>query len=189
MGTRTMANLSYGISTPVDLFGKLGRDGAKLTAEPAPDDVFNFLVTAAALNEWVAKVLRDKEVVSSITMSLSKRDWRLLPQDTCTWIVDTTCLPNKRCDVRRHIFNALSICWETAGASKHYHWQGSVETLSPEPIVHGWYQYFTSSRHPDLYVEYAGEVYGLSQVKGIVLQFYTGLFASLDASTRSNDDV
>lgn len=189
MGIRTMAHLSYGISTPVDLFRKLGRDGAKLTAEPDPDDVFNFLVTAAALNEWVTKVFRDKEIVASITDSLSKRDWRLLPQNTCAWIGDTACLPNKHCDVRRHIFNALSICWETAGASKHYHWQGSVETLSPKPIVNGWYQYFTSSRQADLHMEYSGEVYGLSQVRGIVLQFYEGFFASLDISTRSNHDV
>jgi len=90
---------------------------------------------------------------------------------------------------RHHIFNALSICWETAGASKHYHWQGSVERLSPKPIVNGWYQYFTSSRQPDLHIEYSGEVYGLSQVRGIVLQFYEGLFASLDISTKSDHDV
>lgn len=180
MGTRTMAYLSYGISTPVDLFGKLGRDGGKLTATPKPDDVFNFLVTAAALNEWVAKVYCDKEIMASISSSLSKRDWRLLPQGSCAWISDTTCLPNKHCDVRRHIFNALSICWETAGASKHYYWQGSVNALSAKPIVNGWYQYFTSSRQPDLYIDYAGEVYGLSQLRGIVLQFYVGFFASLD---------
>ncbi len=156
MGTRTMASLSYGISTPVDLFRKLCRDGVKLTAAPDPDDFFNFLVTAAALNEWVTRVFRNKEIVTLIAASLSKRDWQLLPQDTCAWISDNTCLPNKHCDVRRHIFNALSICWETAGASKHYHWQGSIEMLSPKPIVKDWYQYFTSSRQPDLHIEYAG---------------------------------
>lgn len=179
-----MANLSYGISTPQELFEKLGRDAAKLTGKPHPDDVFNFLVTAAALTEWVNKAFRDNEFTTSIAAALAKRDWRTLPTVTVAWIGDTACLPNKHCDVRRHIFNALSICWETAGASKHYHWQGNVNAVSSEPIVSGWYHYFTSSRRPDLYIDYAGEVYGLKQILNIVLQFYGGLFSSIDTTIR-----
>jgi hypothetical protein len=180
MGTRTMADLSYGISTPADLFAKLRRDGARLTAKPAPDDVFNFLVTAAALNEWIRKVYRNDQLVNAISNALNSREWKEMPEETAAWITDIDCLPNKHCDVRRHIFNALSICWQTAGASKHYHWQGGVETVSPEPIVDGWYQYFTTSREPDLYVEYTGEVYGLSQIRRIVVQFYTGMFKHVE---------
>jgi hypothetical protein len=179
MGGRTMANLSYGISKPEDLFEKLRRDGAKLTSEPDSDDVFNFLVTAAALNEWVSKVFRGHPLMDAISRAMASRDWKSLPTEAGEWITDSSCLPNRHCDVRRHIFNALSICWETAGASKHFHWEGGVKAVKPEPIVGNWYQYFFTSVEPDLYIDYDGEVYGLSQVRRIVLQFYDGLFAEV----------
>jgi len=62
MGTRTMAHLSYGISTPADLFEKLGRDGAKLTAVPDPDDVFNFFVTKHFCYPFSQSRSRDQEL-------------------------------------------------------------------------------------------------------------------------------
>jgi hypothetical protein len=55
MSKPTMTQLSYGIAKPVDLLKKLNQDEAKLTAKPHPHDVFNFVVTAAVLNEWIRK--------------------------------------------------------------------------------------------------------------------------------------
>ena len=63
---RTMQVVSYGFSRPRDLFEKLQRDAAKLSAQPSPDDVFNFLVTAASLNEWVNRFYKDSPLVERI---------------------------------------------------------------------------------------------------------------------------
>ena len=53
MTRNTLATLSYGISTPEELFEKLKADGVRLTAQPHPHDVFNFVITSAVLNEWI----------------------------------------------------------------------------------------------------------------------------------------
>lgn len=172
-----MADLSYGFSTPEDLLAKLRRDGAKLTAEPNPDDVFNFLVTAATLNEWVRKVFRGNVLLDATWLALSGGRWSDLPIEIGEWVGDRSSVPNKHCDIRRHIMNVLALCWDIAGASKHFYWQGGVKDLQPNPIVGDWYQYFFTSRAPDLYMNFEGEVYGLSQVRDIVLQFYKGALA------------
>jgi hypothetical protein len=169
-----MADLSYGISTPEDLLEKLKRDVAKLTPEPHPDYVFNFIITAATLNEWLRKVFRGNELVEAISSAFTVRDWQALPVDVGEWIRDASCVPNRHCDIRRHVLNVLALCWDIAGASKHFHWQGGVRDVQPKPIVGDWYQYFFTSVAPDLYVDYDGEVYGLSQISGLVLQFYQG---------------
>jgi hypothetical protein len=77
--------------------------------------------------------------------------------------------------------NAMCICWDTANASKHYHWLGKsdVKAIEPEPIVGDWYQYVFTSVDPDLYIDYGGECYGLLQLRGIILQFYGGLLAHI----------
>lgn len=84
------------------------------------------------------------------------------------------------------MLNVLALCWDTAGASKHFHWQGAVKDVQPKPIVRNWYHYFFTSVAPGLYVDYDGEVYGLSQVRRIILQFYEGLLAE---ARRTEDNV
>lgn len=184
-----MADLSYGISTPEDLLEKLRRDVAKLTHEPHPDDVFNFIITAATLSEWLRKVFRGNELVEAIWSGLASRDWQALPVDVGEWIRDTSCVPNRHCDIRRHVLNVLALCWDIAAASKHFHWQGAVRDVQPKPIVGDWYQYFFTSVAPDLYVDYDGEVYGLSQISGLVLQFYQGVLTEVRRTPRTVSDV
>lgn len=173
-----MANLSYGLEKPEDLFEKFKREGAKLSAKPDTDDVFNFLVTGASLNEWVTKAFSGNPVIDQIAATLRPGgEWQQLPPETMAWITDKSCLPNKHCDVRRHLHNTLRICWDAAGASKHFHWKGSkVHAIDSRPIVRSWYQYFFTSVVPDLYIDYGGETYGLSQIRRILVQFYEGLF-------------
>lgn len=178
-----MSQLSYGIERPEELFQKLTKDAEKLTAEPHPYDVFNFVVTAAVLNEWIFKFHKEHPTVVEIALAKDKRDSGLLPTQTLAWINDTECLPNRHCDIRRHIMNAMCICWDTANASKHYHWLGKsdVQAIGPEPVISSWYQYFFTSVEPDLYIDYGGECYGLSQIRRIILQFYGGLLTHIYA--------
>lgn len=177
MAAKTMANLSYGIQTPEDLFAKLKRDAAKLGEKSATDDVFNFLVTAASLNEWVMKIFAGDSIVDQIAKSLEPGGvWQDLPLECTAWIVDNSCVPNRLCDVRRHIHNSMRICWDGAGASKHFHWKGKVRAINPRRTVRSWYQYFFTSLAPDMYIDYGGENYGLSQIRRILVQFYEALF-------------
>jgi hypothetical protein len=181
-----MSQLSYGLETPEDILAKLTSDAGKLTRTPHAYDVFNFMVTAAVLNEWVVKYYRPHPIVAAIEQASERRDSSLLPSEAATWIPDQSCLPNRHCDVRRHIHNAMRICWETANASKHYHWQGNrIKAIEAAPIVGNWYQYFFTSREPDLYIDYEGECYGLLQLRGILLQFYTGLLGHMHADQTS----
>ncbi len=177
----TMNQLSYGLTTPESLLEKLIEDGDKLSREPHPHDVFNFIVTAAVLYEWISKIYANNSTVSKIKLAMDKQDFTLLPDVTSSWIIDNTCLPNRHCDIRRHIMNATQICRETANASKHYHWVGTskVKAIEPEPIVGDYYQYFHTSVEPDLYIDYDGECYGLSQLRSIIFQVYEGLLVHL----------
>lgn len=181
MTRRTMQQLSYGITHPVDLLDKLKHDASKLTRTPNPYDVFNFVVTAAVLNEWCSQFYKNHSFASQIWKAKERKDFNLLPKETEKWIVERDCLPNKYCDTRRHIMNAMCICWDTANASKHYHWVSTSEVVAiePEPIVTDYYQYFHTSVEPDLYIDYAGECYGLMQLREIILQFYNGFFSSV----------
>jgi hypothetical protein len=187
MPRMTMSQLTYGIEKPSNLFEKLNSDAAKLTSNPHPHDVFNFFVTAAVLNEWVFKFYNGYRTVDQISIAKKKRDFNQLPVTSSTWISDQACLPNRHCDVRRHIMNAMCICWDTANASKHYQWveKSAVKAIESAPIIGNYYQYFFTSREADLYIDYGGECYGLSQLRGIVLQFYKGLLEHVD----SHDEV
>lgn len=118
----TMRHLSYGLADPSDLLEKLRKDAFKLNADPHPYNVFNFIITAAVLCEWIFKAHAGHPTVDEIATANEKRDPYLLPVICAQWVVDQTCIPNRHCDVRRHIMNALRICWETANASKHFHW-------------------------------------------------------------------
>lgn len=183
MPKATMNEISYGINKPQDLLNKLVLDGEKVDANPHPHDMFNFFVTAAVLNEWVVEYYSGA-IVQGIKDALNDNVAEKLPVETSSWVVDKKCLPNTGCDVRRHVFNAMRICWGTANASKHYHWTKSsgVSAIEDSPKIKGWYQYFFTSTEPGIYIEFAGEYYTLLQIKQILTQFYSGLLSYLDAS-------
>lgn len=185
---RTMAVLSYGFGRPQDLFEKLKRDATKLSAQSHADDVFNFLVTAASLQEWVGKNFKDVPLTSGISAAVKSRDWKSFPSRGSPWLADASCVPNTHLDERHHIVNALRICWEAAGASKHFYWESKIKDVQWKPIVGNWYQYVFTSVEPDLYVDYDGESYGLAQIKGIVLQFYETLFDIIEGHRRFADE-
>lgn len=191
MPRTTMSALSYGINSPSDLLEKLRLDAQKLSAEPNPYDVFNFIVTAAVLNEWCMKVYRGIGVADEVQQAIEKKDFELLPVVTASWIIDIACLPNKHCDKRHHIMNALRICWDTANASKHYHWvSGSgVSSIDHEPVTDDYYKWAFTSVEPDLYIDYAGENYGLTQIARIVIQFYEGFFTLPQVVERNMQQV
>jgi len=177
-----MSELSYGIAKPSDLLKKLTLDGSKLTAKPHPHDVFNFVVTAAVLNEWILKYYSSHPTILALIAAKERNNYEEFPLECVDWLTDQTCLPNKGCDVRRHIMNAMSICWDTANASKHYHWANSsrVTAIEDEPQVKDWYQYFFTSVEPGLYIEYHGEYYTLTQLTNILTQFYAGLLNHIE---------
>lgn len=184
-----MTQLSYGISKPADLLEKLILDGNRLTEKPNPHDVFNFVVTAAVLNEWVRKYYSKHPTVIALIDAQKDKDknnnFEKTPAYFADWITNIACLPNKGRDPRRHIMNALSICWDTANASKHYHWADShVTAFEDEPKINGFYQWFYTSVEPGLYIEYRGEYYTLSQLEGILIQFYSGLLHHLGEINR-----
>lgn len=174
---RTMAQFSYGIKRPADLLAKLKQDGEKLTTSPHPYDVFNFIVTAAVLAEWIQKFYCSSSVPKSFSAPGKECKTWLLPEVSPQWITDTTCLPNRGCDFKRHISNVLSICMHTANASKHFHWQdqGEIKAIGSSPPIRNYSQWFFTSTVPDLYLDFEGENYGLQQIKNILLQFYAGL--------------
>ncbi|SFH45019.1 hypothetical protein SAMN05216299_113106 [Nitrosospira sp. Nsp14] len=111
MARSTMSDISYGISKPVDLLAKLIADASKITAPPHSHDIFNFLVTAAVLNEWIGKYYPDDTTVKALKDAQEEKDWTKLPAETSAWISNKECLPNKGCDPRRHAWNVTRICW------------------------------------------------------------------------------
>lgn len=183
----TIASLSYGITTPAELFEKLKVDGDRLTERLHPHDVFNFIVTSAVLNEWIRKAHRSVIEVKAFTEALDKGVWDLLPKDTDAWIVERSHILSTGPDVRYHVLNILQLTWHTANASKHFHWTNSsgVTDIQTEPIVRSWYQYFFTSRAPDLYVEYDGHSYGLSEIRSVLTQFFEGFLGFIGTATQT----
>lgn len=179
---RTMQHLSYGMQHPLDLLSKLKLDAEKLTRTPHPYEVFNFVVTAAVLAEWIQKFYVSESAPEPFASPNKKRNTWLIPRISPQWIKNRDCIPNREGNVERDIANALSICAHTANATKHFHWndQGAVSAIGETPPIGDWYQYFFTSTAPDLYVCIYGENYGLQQVKDILLQFYAGLIEYLD---------
>jgi hypothetical protein len=177
---RTMRALSYGISTPDDLMEKLRLDAAKLEGVPAPYDIFNFIVTAAVLAEWVEQYYSESERSAQFRIATRKQKW-VIPEISEEWISDSSCIPNIHSGVDRNIINCLSICIYTANASKHFHWRdnGAINSIGESPPIEDAYQYFFTSTDPDIYVEFHGENYGIKQIRGILLQFFSGLIAHL----------
>ena len=173
---------------PRDLLAKLEWDADKLNASPHPYDVFNFILTAAALAEWIQKYYSSKSAPKPFSAPTNEQKTWLLPDCSSQWIGDTSCLPNRHRDFHHHIANVLSICTYTANASKHFYWhdRSSITAIGENPPIRNYYQWFNTSTAPDLYLDYQGENYGLQQIKGILLQFYRGLIGYLD-EIRSQD--
>ncbi|OQW43068.1 MAG: hypothetical protein A4S08_10245 [Proteobacteria bacterium SG_bin4] len=188
---RTMQHLSYGIERPCDLLKKLEWEADKLRNKPHAYDVFNFMLTAAVLAEWIQKFYSSDSVPDPFAEPKKGQCNWLIPSKAVHWINDTSCLPNPYLDVRYHIENALSICSHTANASKHFHWKDgrSITRIEEEPQIGDYYQYFFTSTAPDLYLEFEGDYYGLQQIKGILLQFYTGLIHYLENKESSSGAV
>ncbi len=173
---------------PHDLLRKLEIDGGKLGAEPNPYDIFNFVVTAAVLAEWIQKAYGTNSLPEPFAAPNKHCSaWRI-PPDAESWMNDLSCIPNPHNGVIRHIVNALSICYHTANASKHFYWHdgSTIQAIGIKPPIRGWYQWTFTSRQPDLYVTIKGENYGLKQLKGILLQFYRGLLGSLAMQDDKN---
>lgn len=185
-----MNQLSYGIERPYDLLLKLNNDADKLSSPPHPYDVFNFILTAAVLAEWIQQFYLSAFAPEPFAAPKKKCErWRLSsisPQ----WITDKSCLPNPDNGVQRHIENALSICLYTANASKHFRWadQGHISAIGQDPEINDHYSWFFTSTAPDLYLNFKGENYGLQQIKGILLQFYAGQIAYLDNLQTQDTD-
>lgn len=186
MALSTMSSMSYGINKPLDLLEKLLADGSKITASAHPHDIFNFLVTAAVLNEWVGKYYPDDLTVKALKDAQAEKDQTKLPAETSTWVSNEEYRPNKECDPRRDVWNATRICWNTANASKHFQWSNAsgVSAIEDEPKIKDWYQYFFTPTGPGLFIEYAGEYYSIEQIKEIVILFYSGLLSHVAQSQR-----
>lgn len=153
MQRSTLASLSYGISTPAQLFEKLKGDGDRLTEKPHPHDVFNFIITSAVLNEWIIRVHKFEVGVRDFAEALETENWKLLPANTHSWIVERSNILKTGPDIRYHVLNVLKVTWHTANASKHFHWTSSsgVTDIQNEPIVGSYYQFFFTSRATDLW--------------------------------------
>lgn len=174
---RTLASISYGITSPSCLLEKLKREGAKLVEPPYDtDDVFNFLITVSVLVDWICNKYYPKKKGVSTYLSISNKQWTV-HQQVEKWYSDYKSFPNPHNGVTRHIANCLSICHLTANASKHFHWEGreAVSDISDEPIIENAYDYFFTSTAPDIYVRFEEENYGLQQVKGILIPFFEEL--------------
>jgi hypothetical protein len=182
MTRRTMGVISYGLRTPADLLAKLKHDAEMLSPTPHPFGVFNFIVTASVVYEWIVKFYDRDPMVVAIREAVTGKRETTMPAAVSQWVTDLGGLRNEPGDLCVHVVNLIQICVNTSNASKHYHWEkGAVTSIATEPIVEDWYQYFFTSTAPDLYIEGNGQTYGLSQIKTVLLQFYEGLISHLDS--------
>lgn len=187
MAQNSMSSLSYGLHRPEDILKKLVHEGQKVEEDPHPFDVFNFVITAAVLNEWIVRSNPTAPEIIGILEAKKTCNHLLLPNSTDSWISDKGCIPNQHIDTRVHVLNVMRLCWDICNASKHFHWVRSseVQAIQGSPIVTDWYNYFFASIEPDLYVQFAGHVYGLKQIRDMLIQFYTGLLRDLAGGSPS----
>ncbi len=146
---RTMERFSYGLEHPSDLLSKLNWDAEKLTSSPHPYDIFNFMLTAAVLAEWIEQFYLSASTPEPFAVPIKTRGW-LIPNIAPQWITDITCLPNPHNGILRHIESSLSICRHTANASKHFHWNdgGTISAIGKDPQIRDWYSYLFTSTAP-----------------------------------------
>lgn len=190
MNQRTMADIHYGIQNPKDLLDKLLQDASKLSKLPDKYDLFNFVVTAAVLSEWICKFYK-KVMPEDVLSAMNGESETGLPIDAEDWIDDKSCLPNPAQGACRHICNAMRICWGTANASKHYYWQKSsgVQSIGAEPGINDFYSYFNTAVGAGIFINYNGEYYTVEQVKEILVQFYPSFIEYLDALQEGHENA
>lgn len=116
-------------------------------------------------------------------MAVKTEEALIIPELALNWITDSSCIPNDARDFRFDIVNVINACYFTANASKHYHWfkNNPVTAVETEPVIKDSYQYFFTSVEPSLYLEINNQHYNLRQIKGIILQFYSGFIAYLES--------
>lgn len=173
-GKRNMGTISYGINNPNELLQKLLSDADSLAYPYNPHKIFNFFITAYSLSEWVDKYYDSQHRKASFRVGNGENGW-LIPDEAANWI-NSDFLPTGT-NFKFHIKDTLSICNLSANASKHFRWfdSGSIKGFEENPVVEDWYQYFFTSRLPDLYVDIDKRKYSLTQIKSIVTQFFTKL--------------
>jgi hypothetical protein len=172
----------YGLNYPRQLLEKMKIDGGSLEPNFEWTDVFNFVVTAAVLNEWVIKFY---ELKGTLVECLKAERVDGYPEPFERWFVDKSCFPNKNFDLKEQVRDCLSICFHVCNASKHYHWRRSGDSHGPttierDPQVKDWYQYFFTKAGPGLFVKINDRYYSMTQIRDILIPFYEGLLEYLD---------
>lgn len=175
-----MATISYGISKPKDVLEKLQHDANELKYPYNPHYIFNFIVTAYSLSQWIEKYYHSSERAVAFKVGKRKSECWKLPKNASEW-VEAKYLPTGT-NYEFHIKDVLSICNHSANASKHYCWKdsGSVRAILENPPISNWYQWAFQSRTNDLFVNIEDRNYSFNQIKNIVIQFYTGLISHYD---------
>lgn len=187
---RTMMSFSYGLSTPRDLFSKVEREAQKLGKRPDPDDLFNFIITAYSLAEWIEKHY-DPAAIEAAPFKKPKRanqEW-VFPDEASTWVDG-----NSRNDVQElpvppfHIQNVLQISGSVANASKHYYWYdgGRVRQIEMDPPPSDWHSYFFQGIDPGLCIDTGNGRYSVTQIASVLVSFYRGLLDLLDSESTGH---
>lgn len=181
---KTMQELSYGIWTPQDLLEKLIEDGEKLAPIPHPHALFNFLVTAASLHKWILKTTSASEVKELLTSTWAGAVVEKLPAALKDWLLQYELSVTRFDRLEVHVTNAVQIARYTANASKHFHWRKTsvVAAIDHEPVIKSWSQYFFTPVEPGLFVEANGKHYSVTQLKQLLIGFYSGVLATRDGS-------
>ena len=177
---KSISTVSYGIDKPKDLLKKLQHDANELSCPYNPYYIFNFMITAYSLSQWIEKYYQSKKRTDAFRVGKGKSESWMLPKNASEWIEDKY-LPTGT-NHEFHIKDVLSICNHSANASKHYCWNdsGSVRAITENPLISNWYQWAFQSRTEDLFVNFENRNYCLNQIKHIVVQFYTGLISHYD---------
>lgn len=174
-----MNNLSYGLNDPSDLLKKLKHDAEHIEPEFHPYSIFNFVLTSACLNEWIIKYYRSI-IPNELSTGLDPRNDNNLPNDTEKLISDSSCLPNRGHRILPQVKDCICICSLVANASKHFHWHKGIESIGSEPIINSWYKYYFTRTGPGIYIEYKGANYCITQIRDILVQFYSNLLPYIE---------
>jgi len=188
MSKKTMMEMHYGIKNPRDLLGKFIFDAGKISERPHKYDLFNFVLTSAALSEWIGKFY-EESISSDLTDFMLGKPEKCPFIEADVWINDKSCVPNPAQGVRRHICNAIQICRNVANANKHFGWRPCIKSISEEPMINDWYAFFYAPRGVGLFVNYEGEYYSVIQIKEILVQFYPRLIEYLESSQEEGQNA
>jgi len=150
--------LTYHFQTPRDLFEKLKRDGAKLDLEVTGDNVFNFVITAYHLRDWI-------EAGPAQGSQAIEADLRALWREA-----------------------AIKICRDLANASKHFtitRYSPTVNQATVIPVSRpfrvgasplGGRDGLAGAWRDRVTVEVAGVTHDLCQIKNVVMDLYEEFF-------------